>query len=581
METVRLQSAVNSLLECGFCLEVYEDPRILSCGHTFCLKCLLKQYETSLLSKANEITCGICRTRWIIPEQGVASLPKNFVVQSCSTVFTSLNKCSIADDDMEHAIAEYFCIDCWEPFCVSCKNVHRKTKFTKGHILKSITEINKEDVDKYKKQVALMCSQHKNQELTLFCSNCKEIGCSTCIIKSHSTHNCTDLIDADKNFTEKINIWLDVLRKREKDLQFQVNDATKLITSLYFDHAFLFISTTSFIDDIKITLRSLLENFLFQLDLYKQNSLFTMTAKMDEKNCRIKNCLAINEELLKNLKIKILQNEKYLSPSSSVNERLQFIKEQEIIPDDENKNQDSTSDCCMTYDLIDDTQWKSEIENWIQPIKTVLTTAATLPLLKTYGEKNEVSARENSRSSQYEQRKVCLSKEFAVVNNEECAVLSPEESAIFSHKECIVHISEECTISKCEDCIISAREDCTNSKCEDFTMSKFKGYAISKCQDCTVPTCKDCIVSKFPNKVCTESVCEGCAFLSCEEFALPTRVEYMIAASEENAAPTQIVNGDENAVPLRILAGEEEAVLPRVSECEEDAVFAIQKYVNY
>ena len=43
MEAAKLLSTVSALLECGYCLEKFQNPRNLPCGHTFCLSCLQSQ----------------------------------------------------------------------------------------------------------------------------------------------------------------------------------------------------------------------------------------------------------------------------------------------------------------------------------------------------------------------------------------------------------------------------------------------------------------------------------------------------------------------------------------------------------
>lgn len=59
-----------SLTECPICLERYNKtekmPKILSCGHTFCKSCLIKQNQ-----KNNELFCSICREKQNVndPEQ--------------------------------------------------------------------------------------------------------------------------------------------------------------------------------------------------------------------------------------------------------------------------------------------------------------------------------------------------------------------------------------------------------------------------------------------------------------------------------------------------------------------------------
>ena len=474
METVRLHRAINSLLECSFCLEVYEDPRMLPCGHTFCLKCLLKQYET-FSSNNNEIKCGICRELSKIPKQGVDSLPKNFVVQSCSMVFPSLSKCSIENDNIEHGKVEYFCIECWDPFCTSCKDAHRKTKYTKNHTLKNITEISKEDVDIHKKQVELICSQHKNQELTLFCTNCKEIGCPTCSIKSHSKHDSTDLIEADKNFIDKINSWLDVLRKKEENLQFQIKVVNKSITSLYFDHAFSVISTAYFIDDIKKTLLSLLEIIFWELDQCKKKVLLAATEKMDEENSRFQKYLATKKDTLQKLQNEILLHENYLLSSSSVNERLQFTKRQELKADSEFREQDSTNSDSMTYDLVDVTQWRCDIEKWKKTIITVLNTAVNLPQLKTDNKKNEFSVRDECGMPACEQR----NEVYSVFPTDESIVTPGEGSTFPALEKYIAPSSEKYTESA--ECSALSGEKYDIHKLEENAICTTGAYVFLYC----------------------------------------------------------------------------------------------------
>lgn len=66
-------------LLCGFCYDTYRDPRILPCGHTFCLQCLNKNMKTN--GNNQRQTCGLCRQHWSVPEEGLSGLPKNFALR--------------------------------------------------------------------------------------------------------------------------------------------------------------------------------------------------------------------------------------------------------------------------------------------------------------------------------------------------------------------------------------------------------------------------------------------------------------------------------------------------------------------
>ena len=69
---------LDDITECSICTEEYTDPRVLPCGHTFCLKCI----ETWSKNKhpGDNLACPLCRKEFTLPSNGVGDLPKNFFV---------------------------------------------------------------------------------------------------------------------------------------------------------------------------------------------------------------------------------------------------------------------------------------------------------------------------------------------------------------------------------------------------------------------------------------------------------------------------------------------------------------------
>ena len=61
--------------ECPVCFEVYQDPKILPCSHTLCVKCLEGLQNQS--DRRKFIVCPICKGNHEIPERGVGSFPEN------------------------------------------------------------------------------------------------------------------------------------------------------------------------------------------------------------------------------------------------------------------------------------------------------------------------------------------------------------------------------------------------------------------------------------------------------------------------------------------------------------------------
>ena len=75
---------LRDITECPMCLELYSNPRVLPCVHTFCLKCIecfARQNQTAGLS----VSCPLCRK--YVTAGTIDELPKNYFVQKLLDVF--------------------------------------------------------------------------------------------------------------------------------------------------------------------------------------------------------------------------------------------------------------------------------------------------------------------------------------------------------------------------------------------------------------------------------------------------------------------------------------------------------------
>lgn len=116
-------------LRCAICLESYEDPRMLPCDHSFCLKCLAHHIQETLSN--NEFQCPTCRestqTRSLFydritqPASDIAnSFPQNVLLAEFERqvrVFESdLHFC----DSHSSVPAQYVCITDLTLLCQKC-----------------------------------------------------------------------------------------------------------------------------------------------------------------------------------------------------------------------------------------------------------------------------------------------------------------------------------------------------------------------------------------------------------------------------------------------------------------------------
>lgn len=158
-------------LECGICCETYFEPRILPCGHTFCLTCLQRQ-ATNVYSPQN---CAACRRSFTIPGGSVAALPKNF------------------------SLIEV----------ISLMNQREPTN-------------------------AVSCSAHPRQNATGYCRSCKCFICEPCAERLHADHTQCDLNAVAKEFCEALstmkNMAVRLSGNCQKDLA-RVQAAVATITS--------------------------------------------------------------------------------------------------------------------------------------------------------------------------------------------------------------------------------------------------------------------------------------------------------------------------------------------------------------
>lgn len=105
---------IRDATECWVCADTYTDPRILSCGHTFCLRCLTQIHKTLFLK--DELSCPFCRQVFTVPKDGLAVLPKNYSLMKLIEASRPSEPC----DKHRTRSLEMYCVDCSSVICVRC-----------------------------------------------------------------------------------------------------------------------------------------------------------------------------------------------------------------------------------------------------------------------------------------------------------------------------------------------------------------------------------------------------------------------------------------------------------------------------
>jgi hypothetical protein len=136
---------LRDITECPICTEVYTDPRVLPCIHTFCLKCIEGWGKDK--QPGDKVACPLCRKEFEVPDGKLTALPKNFFVHklletkkisgASARKDTPCDVCS-SDEATDVGVAAVkaaamYCFDCQQNLCQQCCNCHTKLKSSSSH----------------------------------------------------------------------------------------------------------------------------------------------------------------------------------------------------------------------------------------------------------------------------------------------------------------------------------------------------------------------------------------------------------------------------------------------------------------
>lgn len=69
----------RDLLTCGVCSELFDDPKLLPCLHTFCSSCLERSLQENSVRPGQEFLCPVCHQRIQVPARGASDFKNNIL----------------------------------------------------------------------------------------------------------------------------------------------------------------------------------------------------------------------------------------------------------------------------------------------------------------------------------------------------------------------------------------------------------------------------------------------------------------------------------------------------------------------
>jgi len=153
-----MMAALEDVLECSLCLDMYMKPKYLSCHHSFCEQCLVAYVESNNIRPGGDLVCPECRQVSKLPVKGVKGLPVDF----------NMNK-----------------------------------------LLEKLADI-------------FLCDVHKKEEMKLFCSQCNVYICLVCHASKHNGHSTKDINEKYDEKKNECNDKKEIINRKKNSLEYNI-----------------------------------------------------------------------------------------------------------------------------------------------------------------------------------------------------------------------------------------------------------------------------------------------------------------------------------------------------------------------
>ncbi|CAI5676563.1 nuclear factor 7, brain-like [Oreochromis aureus] len=142
--TNSMASRSDEDLNCSVCENIFSDPVVLSCGHSFCTDCLKSWWRADPTHK-----CPVCRRRSSRDDP-----PRNLALKNLCESFLQQRDQRASEDlcSLHSEKLRLFCLDHQQPVCVVCRDSEKHNK----HRFRPIDEAARQHKDKLQETLELV-----------------------------------------------------------------------------------------------------------------------------------------------------------------------------------------------------------------------------------------------------------------------------------------------------------------------------------------------------------------------------------------------------------------------------------------
>ncbi|XP_014673160.1 PREDICTED: RING finger protein 207-like [Priapulus caudatus] len=210
------ESCINrDPLLCPLCGEIYEEPCILSCCHTFCARCLRGR------AVDGRMTCPLCSKESLLTEGAVLPSSDNvmkFLVESS----TNDEKAACANCD---ATATFYCGTCRQPLCESCRELTHAARMFQRHEMALLSRRTKD--------AHRTCAAHA-EPFIMFSTHTRTMLCINCFrdADTEGRSRCIDIASARAHASEKLEASVRIVRELHASAVEDVDAYRRLLEEL-------------------------------------------------------------------------------------------------------------------------------------------------------------------------------------------------------------------------------------------------------------------------------------------------------------------------------------------------------------
>ena len=251
-------------LNCSICLETYTNPKQLQCHHVYCRNCLVKLVYKDQQGQLS-LTCPNCRQITPVPANGVSGLQAAFQINKLLEI------------------------------------VDEHKKGAGSTVSASSSEISSSSPQE---SITVLCPEHGDKEVELFCETCQETICWKCIKKGskHQTHDYDELGEAFERYKGETLSSLEPMKKQLVAIQEALTVMDNCHDEISQQESVIEAKIHNTIDGFHKALderKSELVSQLHQLTRTKLNCLAAQKEQIEITQAQLSSCISFIEETIK------------------------------------------------------------------------------------------------------------------------------------------------------------------------------------------------------------------------------------------------------------------------------------------